>query len=239
MSKIRMIDALFVQAGIAAALSFSHIHDVAVACGQGRWQAWAYPISVDLLLFAAWRRLRRGEGGRQEWVWFCVALVASLGANLATAGLMQGAPPEWLSLMVAGWPALAFLGGTLLVHKSGKEATEAEPEAEPEAEQQAEAQPETPQAPVHATPIVPLPANVVPFSPPVPHEAPVNATVGVRKDPEAPAPKKSRAEAAEIIEMAWKNGISVEEAAKSADRHPVSVRRHYKKLDERYGKVSA
>lgn len=128
MKKRRWLDALVVQAGISAALSFSHIHDVAAAAGQGAWQSWCYPISVDLLLFAAWQRLRRGEGGKQEWFWFIVALLVSLGANLSHVGLMDpGAQPSpALALIVAGWPAVAFLGGTLLVH-GRKKTAEAEP----------------------------------------------------------------------------------------------------------------
>jgi outer membrane biosynthesis protein TonB len=51
------------------------------------------------------------------WCWFLVALVASLGANIATAGFLDMAnPPALLRLGIAGWPALAFLGGTLLAH---------------------------------------------------------------------------------------------------------------------------
>ncbi|MEU4494637.1 DUF2637 domain-containing protein [Streptomyces sp. NPDC023998] len=114
-------DAVLVQAVIAGALSFAHLHDIAAAAGQDGWKAWAYPISVDLLLVAAWRRLRilRTDGGptRAAWTWFAVALAASLGANIATAGLLDlTAVPAWLRILVAGWPALAFLGGTLLVH---------------------------------------------------------------------------------------------------------------------------
>ncbi|NUV38161.1 DUF2637 domain-containing protein, partial [Streptomyces sp. KAI-27] len=55
------VDAVLVQAVIAAALSFAHLHDVASAAGQDGWKAWAYPVSVDLLLVAAWRRLRSGD----------------------------------------------------------------------------------------------------------------------------------------------------------------------------------
>ena len=114
-------DAVLVQAVIAGALSFAHLHDIAAAAGQDGWKAWAYPISVDLLLVAAWRRLRilrsSGEPTRAAWTWFAVALAASLGANVATAGLLDLTDvPAWLRILVAGWPALAFLGGTLLVH---------------------------------------------------------------------------------------------------------------------------
>ncbi|MFJ6947190.1 DUF2637 domain-containing protein [Streptomyces wuyuanensis] len=111
------VDAVLVQAVIAGALSFAHLHDLAAAAGQHGWKAWVYPVSVDLLLVAAWRRLRAGGPNRLAWCWFLIALVASLGANIATAGLLDLSDvPDWLRILVAGWPALAFLGGTLLVH---------------------------------------------------------------------------------------------------------------------------
>ncbi|MGV9698038.1 DUF2637 domain-containing protein [Streptomyces sp. NPDC003470] len=110
-------DAVLVQAVIAGALSFAHLHDLAAAAGQDGWKAWAYPISVDLLLVAAWRRLRTDGPSRLAWCWFLIALAASLGANVATAGFLDlEHPPALLRLGVAGWPALAFLGGTLLAH---------------------------------------------------------------------------------------------------------------------------
>ncbi|MGA5017635.1 DUF2637 domain-containing protein [Streptomyces griseoincarnatus] len=115
------VDAVIVQAVIAGALSFSHLHDVAAAAGQDGWKAWAYPVSVDLLLVAAWRRMRQSQraglaaGGPR--LWFLVALAASLGANVATAGLLDlDNVPAWLRVTVAGWPAVAFFGGTLLAH---------------------------------------------------------------------------------------------------------------------------
>jgi hypothetical protein len=113
------LDAVLVQAVIAGALSFAHLHDIAEAAGQTGWKGWAYPISVDLLLVAAWRRLRSDGPSRLVWCWFVTALVASLGANIATAGLLDlDHVPAWLRILVAGWPALAFLGGTLLAHNA-------------------------------------------------------------------------------------------------------------------------
>ncbi|MFL4948081.1 DUF2637 domain-containing protein [Streptomyces sp. MMS24-I31] len=121
------VDAVLIQALIAAALSFAHLHDLASAAGQQGWKAWAYPVSVDLLLVAAWRRLRSGGAKAAGWSWFLVALTASLGANVATAGLLDlNAVPAWLRILVAGWPAVAFLGGTLLAHDAPK------PQAAPE-----------------------------------------------------------------------------------------------------------
>jgi len=123
---------------IAGALSFAHLHDLAEAAGQTGWKAWAYPVSVDLLLVAVWRRLRTERSGL-AWFWFLVALVASLGANVATAGLLDlEHVPAWLRIVVAGWPALAFLGGTLLAHQPAKRpslpASEPEPRPVPVAD---------------------------------------------------------------------------------------------------------
>ncbi|MGP4003611.1 DUF2637 domain-containing protein [Streptomyces sp. 8N706] len=120
------VDAVLIQAVIAAALSFAHLHDLAVAAGQDGWKAWAYPVSVDLLLVAAWKRLRSGSSKAAGWSWFLVALAASLGANVATAGLLDlDNVPAWLRILVAGWPAVAFLGGTLLAHGSAADRTAA------------------------------------------------------------------------------------------------------------------
>ncbi|WP_340378421.1 DUF2637 domain-containing protein [Streptomyces sp. SS7] len=115
------VDAVIVQAVIAGGLSFAHLHDLAEAAGQGGWKAWAYPVSVDLLLVAAWRRMREqqraGRPAGSSRLWFLVALAASLGANIATAGLLDlDHVPAWLRVVVAGWPAVAFFGGTLLAH---------------------------------------------------------------------------------------------------------------------------
>ncbi|MFE9972432.1 DUF2637 domain-containing protein [Streptomyces hirsutus] len=137
------VDAVLVQAVIAGALSFAHLHDLAEAAGQTGWKAWAYPVSVDLLLVAAWRRLRTARRDRSAWTWFVIALIASLGANVATAGLLDlEHVPDWLRILVAGWPALAFLGGTLLVH------TPAEPAAPT---QPVDSEPDTPEVEMHRT----------------------------------------------------------------------------------------
>jgi hypothetical protein len=116
----RLADPILIQATLAAAISFAHIHDIAEAAGQGGWKAWAYPVSVDLLMVMAWKRLRTpGAPKRGAWVWFVASLAASLSANVATAGVLDMEHlPVQLRVIVAGWPALAFLGGALLLHSS-------------------------------------------------------------------------------------------------------------------------
>jgi hypothetical protein len=163
-AQLPRVDAVLIQAFIAAALSFAHLHDLASAAGQDGWKAWAYPVSVDLLLVAAWRRLRTGRDKAAGWCWFLVALVASLGANISTAGLLDlDDVPDWLRILVAGWPALAFLGGTLLAHGSNEPAAvESSTPAET-----AEQEPSAPVEPVAEEP-VPVPAVPESTAPPVP-----------------------------------------------------------------------
>jgi hypothetical protein len=177
------IDAVLVQAVIAGALSFAHLHDLAAAAGQDGWKAWAYPISVDLLLVASWRRLRSDGPSRLAWCWFVIALVASLGANVATAGLLDlDHVPAWLRILVAAWPALAFMGGTLLAHSATdrvpappasaapanephpEPVTETEPERESELAPAVDDNPALPAAdpaPAEPAPAVPVPAALV------------------------------------------------------------------------------
>ncbi|QFZ78982.1 DUF2637 domain-containing protein [Streptomyces fagopyri] len=171
------VDAVLVQAVIAGALSFAHLHELADAAGQTGWKGWAYPISVDLLLVAAWRRLRSDGPSRLAWSWFLIALVASLGANVATAGFLDLAhPPAWLRFGIAGWPALAFLGGTLLAHSHTANDPEPNPPAPavsapaPEADRESAPEPQPEPAPLPAAEDTPAltPAASAPAGPPVP-----------------------------------------------------------------------
>ncbi|MEU3285637.1 DUF2637 domain-containing protein [Streptomyces longwoodensis] len=133
MRALRRLDPLLIQAVIAAALSFAHIHDIAEAAGQGGWKAWAYPVSVDVLLVMAWKRVREADEGESvaaPRLWFWLSLAASMSANVATAGVIDlEHPPTMLRVLVAAWPVLAFFGGSLLVH-SRKSPTE--PTQEPQ-----------------------------------------------------------------------------------------------------------
>ncbi|MFZ4275627.1 DUF2637 domain-containing protein [Streptomyces arboris] len=166
------IDAVLIQAVIAGALSFAHLHDLAAAAGQDGWKAWAYPVSVDLLLVAAWRRLRSEGPSRLAWCWFLIALFASLGANVATAGFLDLAdPPAPLRLGIAGWPALAFLGGTLLAHSSRK------PEPAP------------PAAVTEATEVKDVGPTRLPDAAPIPSPADEPPATKALSSPTAPSPE--------------------------------------------------
>ncbi|MFC8720289.1 DUF2637 domain-containing protein [Kitasatospora sp. NPDC057198] len=185
-------DAVLVQAVIAGALSFAHLHDLAQAAGQYGWKAWAYPVSVDLLLVAAWHRMRvlraANSPASAAWTWFAIALAASLGANVATAGLLDlGHVPAWLRILVAGWPALAFFGGTLLAHGATGTTQSAEPEMENE-------------LPLYETEIAPPPTTVT-----VPKPEPVEAPEAVPALPSAPpSPPQAVPVPAALVEHARK-----------------------------------
>jgi hypothetical protein len=172
MTRSLRIDAVLVQAVIAGALSFAHLHDLAAAAGQTGWKAWAYPVSVDLLLVAAWRRLRNDGPSRLAWCWFLIALVASLGANVATAGFLDlQHPPAWLRFGIAGWPALAFLGGTLLAHSPTATDHDDEPDTDPEPVEVVPAEPEPAPEPVSVAEPETVPA-LTSASDPAPAPAP-------------------------------------------------------------------
>ncbi|MFF0110727.1 DUF2637 domain-containing protein [Streptomyces hirsutus] len=174
------IDAVLVQAVIAGALSFAHLHDLAAAAGQDGWKAWAYPVSVDLLLVAAWRRLRTDGPSRLAWCWFLIALVASLGANVATAGLLDlNDVPAWLRILVAAWPALAFMGGTLLAHSSADRSSTPPASSVPDPDPASEVQSE----PAAAAEPVPVPE---PVAVPVADEPPALPTA--EPPPAVPVP---------------------------------------------------
>ncbi|MFI9826329.1 DUF2637 domain-containing protein [Streptomyces sp. NPDC051913] len=172
------VDAVLVQAVIAGALSFAHLHDLAAAAGQDGWKAWAYPVSVDLLLVAAWRRLRNDGPSRLAWCWFVIALVASLGANIATAGFLDLAnPPALLRLGVAGWPALAFLGGTLLAHASTPASDRVPVPPAPATAPEVEPDPTPEPAPEAASVTAPEPTPALPAADPAPSMPPVPAAL--------------------------------------------------------------
>jgi len=118
MSALRRIsDGVLFQAVLTGSLSFSHIHDLAAAHGQAGWKAWLYPLSVDLLTVAAYRKLTAARSNHAPaglaWCAFLLGLGASLAANIA--GAWQN--PDRLTAVALGvWPAVAFLVCTLLTH---------------------------------------------------------------------------------------------------------------------------
>jgi hypothetical protein len=95
-------------AGIAGAISYSHMRQLALDHGQAGWHTHAFPLSVDgieivaSLVLLADRRAGR-KSGWLPWTALAIGTAGSLAANVATAG------PGIISRVIAGWPALALL----------------------------------------------------------------------------------------------------------------------------------
>jgi len=94
-------------AGIAGAISYSHMRQLAAAHGDTGWHAHAFPLAVDgveivaSLVLLADRRAAR-KSGWLPWAALAIGTVASLAANIATAD--HGT----ISRIIAGWPAVAL-----------------------------------------------------------------------------------------------------------------------------------
>src|SRR5260370_5662324 len=94
--------------GIAGAISYSHMRQLAAAHGDAGSHAHAFPLSVDgveivaSLVLLADRRSGR-KSGWLPWAALTIGTAASLAANIATAdhGMISG--------VIAGWPAVALL----------------------------------------------------------------------------------------------------------------------------------
>src|SRR5258708_278401 len=89
-------------AGLAGAISYSHMRQLAQGHGQAGWHAHAFPLSVDgLELVASLVLLSDRRDGRRSgwlpWAALITGTTGSLAANIATA------PPDLISRIIAGW----------------------------------------------------------------------------------------------------------------------------------------
>ena len=165
----RVTDGVLFQAVLTGSLSFSHIHDLAAAHGQSGWKAWLYPLSVDLLTVAAYRRLMAARRNDAPvflgWCAFLLGLEASLAANVISA--WQN-PDRLIAVALGVWPAVAFLVCTLLSH---------DPAPRLEAAAQSAAAPVAVPAPAPAPVEPPAPVPTVPEVAPAPAPAAASAAL--------------------------------------------------------------
>jgi hypothetical protein len=97
---------------IAAVVSYSHIHDLALARGESATTAALLPLSVDgLLLAASLVLLHEVLAGRRPpllpRVMLGLGVLATLAANVA-----YGVSSGWVGAVISAWPAVAFVGAT-------------------------------------------------------------------------------------------------------------------------------
>jgi hypothetical protein len=97
-----------VLAGVAGALSYSHMAELARLHGEVGWRSHAFPISVDGIEVVASLVLlaHRRSGSRAGWLpW--AALAAGTAASVAANVAVGASDP--VGRLVAGWPAVALL----------------------------------------------------------------------------------------------------------------------------------
>jgi hypothetical protein len=90
-----------VVALVALGLSYGHMLEVALLAGEPVYLAWAWPLTVDGLAYAA---LRRGETGK---FWLAVTLLISVSANVVARF-----PETAMAIgpFISAWPPLALYG---------------------------------------------------------------------------------------------------------------------------------
>ncbi|MEU7829516.1 DUF2637 domain-containing protein [Nonomuraea sp. NPDC049129] len=103
------IGGVVLLAGIAAVVSFRHMHDLCLRHGEDRFAAVLIPLAVDGAIVVASMSIllanRYGSrGGVLAWTLLVVGSLASLGANIAVA------EPSVIGRVIAAWPSVALIG---------------------------------------------------------------------------------------------------------------------------------
>jgi hypothetical protein len=96
-------------AGIAAVVSFRHMHELCLRHGEDQLAAVLIPLAVDGAIVVASMSIllanRYGSrGGTLAWAMLLVGSLASLGANIAVA------EPSLIGRIIAAWPSVALIG---------------------------------------------------------------------------------------------------------------------------------
>ena len=143
---------------VAAAASFTHVHDVAAAHGQPGWLAWADAIVLELMSIATGLEIRRRARAGRPAGFVLAVLVASV--TLSLAAQVVGAERSVIGWLAAALPALAFLAcvkivlGRTIAAAAKPTPTEPDPPA---------AEPDEPVAadstPARSTALVPVPVH--------------------------------------------------------------------------------
>src|SRR6266571_3875640 len=98
---------VIVLAGIAAMVSYGHMHALALQHGEGSWASALIPLSCDGMIVASSMALLSdsrlgGRGGILPWTLLIIGAVASLAANIAVA------EPTLIARVIAAWPSFAL-----------------------------------------------------------------------------------------------------------------------------------
>ncbi|MFC5833638.1 DUF2637 domain-containing protein [Nonomuraea insulae] len=96
-------------AGIAAVVSYQHMHELAVQNGESWLGATLIPLAVDGMIVASSMSVLHASrcgrrGGALPWILLVVGSLASLAANVAVAD------PTVIARVIAAWPSFALIG---------------------------------------------------------------------------------------------------------------------------------
>ncbi len=98
-------------AGIAAVVSYTHMHTLALQHGEGAWASALIPLSCDGMIVASSMALLSdsrlgGRGGALPWTLLIIGALASLAANIAVA------EQTLTGRVIAAWPSFALTCST-------------------------------------------------------------------------------------------------------------------------------
>ncbi|MFC8278158.1 DUF2637 domain-containing protein [Streptomyces sp. NPDC057271] len=212
-------------------LSYAHLAEVARAHGLGHAteRMWAWPATLDAFIVGGeLLMLRAGIRGRTDWWAIGITAAGSVGSivlNVAgVTGERDAASVPLLDYVVAAVPPTAALlaFGVLMRQVHGLVA-----DVEPVTTAPAEIERDTDPAPVVAQ-VSPTPRPELAPAP----ASPLVICGGHLEIPAVPPrPRLDTEQARAAIEQAWRDGLSIREAAKVSTRAPSQVQRVYAQLD--------
>ncbi|WP_452134450.1 DUF2637 domain-containing protein, partial [Enterobacter hormaechei] len=240
MSKMQIERAALYAAGVVIVvltggafwLSYAHLAEVAGAHGLGESpiRRWAWPAMLDLFIVGGeLLMLRAGLQGRTDWWAITATAVGSVGSivlNVAGVGADRATVPLLDYVTAAVPPTAALLAFGLLMRQIHGLVDTADQAPAPVALER-----DTAPAP-EDIPVSPAPCPVLAPA----EESPLvicGAHVPVPAVP--PRPKLDMEGARQAIESAWRDGLSIREAARVSTRSPSQVQRVYARLDAARG----
>ncbi|MFB6984234.1 hypothetical protein [Streptomyces scopuliridis] len=186
---------------------------LAVAVGFSPWVAAALPVAIDAYA------IRAMQAGREILPSVVLMIATNSAAHLHHGGLLTVSP--WLVVAVSAIAPVVLWRVHALRHSTATE-------------------------PVPAPVVAPRNIEVSPISmevspAPPPAEVPATASALVicgehlPVPPVPPRPKLGTEDAREAIEKAWRDGLSIREAARASTRSASQVQRVYARLDADHG----
>ncbi|MFF8281075.1 DUF2637 domain-containing protein [Streptomyces lateritius] len=213
--------------GLAFWLSYAHLAEVARVHGLGHAteRMWAWPATLDAFIVGGeLLMLRAGLKGRTDWWAIGITAAGSVGSivlNVAgvTGDRDAGAVPLLDYVVAAVPPTAALLAFGVLMRQVHGLVADADPAT----------------VPTGNTPVAERDTEVSPTPRPQLMPAPANPLVICGEHLEIPTvpprPRLDTEQARAAIEQAWRDGLSIREAARVSTRAPSHVQRVYAALD--------